>query len=214
MMPLLQFHSPLTVQFDPSLLWRVAAAPWPLWFVLGGGLVAISLAVAVTRWHPALRHQAKVQQAVQSWVPVILVAAVSVLLGSGLTWLVCAVTSMALLREGMRLLPLTPGQRRAHGLAACVLSVLCHVLLEPPVQISAQDWPWLVLMGLGPLGAAFFLWDAALKRGDPRQIGLLSFITPLLSTLLLLWHRGETVSGSVAGAAALIIGAAWLGRQR
>jgi hypothetical protein len=43
---------------------------------------------------------------------------------------------------------------------------------------------------------------------------LLSFITPLLSTLLLLWHRGETVSGSVAGAAALIIGAAWLGRQR
>ena len=29
----------------------------------------------------------------------------------------------------------------------------------------------LVVMGLGPLGAAFFLWDAALKRGDPRRIG-------------------------------------------
>ena len=110
-----------------------------------------------------------------------------------------------------------PFATAAIGLFALVsglLSLLCHVLLEPPVQISAQDWPWLVLMGLGPLGAAFFLWDAALKRGDPRQIGLLSFITPLLSTLLLLWHRGETVSGSVAGAAALIIGAAWLGRQR
>ncbi len=110
-----------------------------------------------------------------------------------------------------------PFATAAIGLFALVsglLSLLCHVLLEPPVQISTQDWPWLVLMGLGPLGTAFFLWDAALKRGDPRQIGLLSFITPLLSTLLLLWHRGETVSGSVAGAAALIIGAAWLGRQR
>lgn len=110
-----------------------------------------------------------------------------------------------------------PFATAAIGLFALVsglLSLLCHALLEPPVQLSGQDWLWLALMGLGPLGAAFFLWDAALKRGDPRQIGLLSFITPLLSTLLLLWHRGETITGSVAGAAALIIGAAWLGRQR
>lgn len=100
------------------------------------------------------------------------------------------------------------------ALVSGVLSLACHVLLEPAVTLSAQDSLWLLLMGLGPLGAAFFLWDAALKRGDARQIGLLSFLTPLLSTLLLLWSRGETPHPSIALATALIIGAAWLGRSR
>jgi drug/metabolite transporter (DMT)-like permease len=72
----------------------------------------------------------------------------------------------------------------------------------------------LLLIGLGPLGAAFYLWDAALKQGDPQQIGLLSFLTPLLSTVLLLWHSGQAISLPVAAAAALIVGAAWLGRSR
>lgn len=180
MMPLLQFQSPLTVQFDPSLLWRVAAAPWPLWFVLGGGLVAISLAVAVTRWHPALRQQAKVQQAVQSWVPVILVAAVSVLLGSGLTWLVCAVTSMALLREGMRLLPLTPGQRRAHGLAAGVLSVLCHVLLAAGLPL----WAW----GLAWVYVGVLMAPAHMMLAGPAQfLGRVGGLTLVIQACVILF---------------------------
>jgi drug/metabolite transporter (DMT)-like permease len=92
--------------------------------------------------------------------------------------------------------------------------LLCHALLEPAVTLTADDGLWLLVMGLGPLGAAFFLWDAALKRGDARQIGLLSFLTPLLSTWLLLWSRGETPQASMALATALIVGAAWLGRTR
>ena len=126
-------------------------------------------------------------------------------LGSAFVW-----ASYSLLTQRVAAFP-----SAAIGLFALVsglLSLLCHALLEPAAQVSARDWPWLILMGLGPLGAAFFLWDAALKRGDARQIGLLSFLTPLLSTLLLLWHRGEPISASVAAAAALIIGAAWLGR--
>ena len=69
------------------------------------------------------------------------------------------------------------------------------------------------VLGLGPLGAAFFLWDAALKRGDARKIGLLSFITPLLSTLLLLTARGETPGLHVLAAAVLIVGAAVVGTR-
>lgn len=88
------------------------------------------------------------------------------------------------------------------------LSLVCHALLEPPVALSTQDL-WLIgALGLGPLGGAFFLWDAALKRGDARQIGVLSFLTPLLSTLTLLWMRAETPSVSVLLAAVMIIGAA------
>lgn len=88
------------------------------------------------------------------------------------------------------------------------LSLLCHALLEPPVALSISDLALIAVLGLGPLGGAFFLWDAALKRGDARQIGVLSFLTPLLSTLTLLALRGEPPSVSVVVAAVMIVGAA------
>ena len=94
------------------------------------------------------------------------------------------------------------------ALASGLLSLLCHALLEPAVVLTARDWGLIAILGLGPLGGAFFLWDAALKRGDARQIGVLSFLTPLLSTLTLIWVRGETPNASVAVAAVMIIGAA------
>lgn len=94
------------------------------------------------------------------------------------------------------------------------LALLCHAWLEPSVALSGTDWVLIVLMGLGPLGGAFFLWDAALKRGDARQIGVLSFLTPLLSTLTLLVVRGESPSWSVGLAAVMIIGAAVLATRR
>jgi len=99
------------------------------------------------------------------------------------------------------------------GLVSGLLSLACHVLLEPSITLSPRDWGLVAAMGLGPLGAAFYLWDAALKRGDARAIGVLSFLTPLLSTLALLWVRGEWPSPSVAVAAAMIIGAAVLGSR-
>ena len=100
------------------------------------------------------------------------------------------------------------------ALVSGALSLVCHFFLEPSVELTMQDGLWLLLMGLGPLGAAFFLWDAALKRGDARQIGLLSFLTPLLSTLLLLWTRGERPNASICLATALIVAAAWVGRSK
>ncbi|PKO39976.1 MAG: EamA family transporter [Betaproteobacteria bacterium HGW-Betaproteobacteria-3] len=99
------------------------------------------------------------------------------------------------------------------ALVSGLLSLGCHALLEPSVSLSLRDWALIAVMGLGPLGAAFFLWDAALKRGDARHIGLLSFLTPLLSTVLLLVVRGERPGLAVAVAAALIVGAAVLGTR-
>jgi drug/metabolite transporter (DMT)-like permease len=94
-----------------------------------------------------------------------------------------------------------------------VLSLLCHWWLESPTHLTAQDWMLIALLGLGPLGGAFFLWDAALKRGDAQQIGVLSFLTPLLSTLVLLGVRGESMSASVVLAALMIVGAAVVARR-
>lgn len=100
------------------------------------------------------------------------------------------------------------------ALVSGVLSLVCHALLEPAAVLQPGDVPVLVAMGLGPLGAAFYLWDAALKRGQAQRIGLLSFLTPLLSTCVLLFSQGQPLTWAVAGAALLIVGAAWLGRAR
>jgi len=99
------------------------------------------------------------------------------------------------------------------GLLSGLLSLACHWALEPSASLSTLDWLLLLTLGLGPLGAAFFLWDKALKLGDVRQIGILSYLTPLASTLLLMQVTGRALSPSVALAAALIIGAALLGTR-
>ena len=82
-----------------------------------------------------------------------------------------------------------------------LLALACHTWLEPATPLSTHDWLLIAAMGLGPLGGAFFLWDAALKTGDPRKIGLLSFLTPLLSTGMLLITQGKPLTWHVALAA-------------
>lgn len=99
------------------------------------------------------------------------------------------------------------------GLVSGALSLACHFALEPRVHLSGQDLLLITAMGLGPLGAAFFLWDKALKGGDAPQIGILSYITPLASTTLLVLVTGRTFSASIVLAAALIIGAAIVGTR-
>lgn len=99
------------------------------------------------------------------------------------------------------------------GLVSGVLSLLCHALLEPSVLLQGRDWALLTLMGLGPLGASFFLWDKALKLGDARHIGILSYLTPLASTALLLVVSGRAFSSSIALATAMIVSAAVLGMR-
>ena len=99
------------------------------------------------------------------------------------------------------------------GMVSGLLSLLCHFLLEPQVALSGRDWLLLAVTGLGPLGAAFFLWDKALKSGDVRQIGILSYLTPLGSTALLLVVSGRALTPSIAVAALLILGAAVLGTR-
>jgi drug/metabolite transporter (DMT)-like permease len=99
------------------------------------------------------------------------------------------------------------------GLVSGVLALVAHFLLEAPAAITASDWLLLVILGLGPLGGAFYFWDAALKIGDPRRIGLLAFLTPLLSTTLLLVVSGRELSWQLLLATGLIVGGAVLGSR-
>ena len=99
------------------------------------------------------------------------------------------------------------------GLVSGVLSLLCHVLLEPSVALQPRDWALLAVLGLGPLGASFFMWDKALKLGDARHIGILSYITPLASTALLMVVSGRPFTWSIALATVMIICAAVMGMR-
>lgn len=99
------------------------------------------------------------------------------------------------------------------ALVSGIAALTVHFLIEEAVSPSVPQWLMLVVLGLGPLGGAFYFWDAALKIGDPRRIGLLAFITPLASTTLLLVVSGRSLSWQLAVATLIIVGAAWLGSR-
>lgn len=95
-------------------------------------------------------------------------------------------------------------------LVSGVLSLVCHAVFEPRYIPQVAELPYLAVIGLGPMGAAFYLWDRALKGGDPRVLGTLAYLTPLLSTVLIA-ALGEGRLTGIAAAMAMIVGGAVLG---
>lgn len=99
------------------------------------------------------------------------------------------------------------------GFVSGLLALAAHLVFEPQAQIALLDWPLLLALGLGPLGMSFYLWNYALKTGNPQRVGLIAFLTPLLSTTLLLLVTNTPLSPLLALAAALIFAAALVGSR-
>lgn len=113
-----------------------------------------------------------------------------------------------------RLPPFPSGAVGGFCLASGLLALGIFVMESGPVgfaSINGTDWLFLALLGIGPMGTAFFLWDASLKRGDPRVIGSLSYVTPMLSTLALVVIGGKPLTALSVVAMALIIAGAVVG---
>jgi drug/metabolite transporter (DMT)-like permease len=94
------------------------------------------------------------------------------------------------------------------GSFCLVTSLLCfitHSMIEPRVVLQFHDAWKLVLMGIGPFGIAFYCWDLALRKGDAKVIGALAYLTPVISTLGLVFFGGQSLSSSVLLAMVLII---------
>lgn len=91
-----------------------------------------------------------------------------------------------------------------------LLGALAHAVFEQTVPPTMMQWGVLALMGIGPVGTAFLLWDHGTKHGDIVLLGSLSYLAPLLSTLLLVlagqaaWHWSQGV------AIGLLMLGAWL----
>ncbi|MGB0629295.1 MAG: DMT family transporter [Alphaproteobacteria bacterium] len=97
----------------------------------------------------------------------------------------------------------------AFCLLAGILSAAAHLVFETTVYPSFNEWLALILLGLGPAGGAFFLWDWGLKRGSVRALGGIAYCAPLLSTTLLIAFGPGSLTLAVAIAAgAIVIGAA------
>ncbi len=92
-------------------------------------------------------------------------------------------------------------------LVTAALAAISHVLFEQThwPEITAQ-WLAVAALGIGPVGAAFYVWDIGMKHGDIRVLGVGSYLAPLLSTLFLVLAGYAAASLSLAFAAALIAG--------
>jgi drug/metabolite transporter (DMT)-like permease len=96
---------------------------------------------------------------------------------------------------------------------ACIgvslLGIAMHLLFEPSTTITTAQWLVLAAMGVGPTGIAFRLWDRGTKPGDIALLGSLSYLAPLLSTLLLVLAGRAQPHWIQAVAVALLLLGAW-----
>ncbi len=97
-----------------------------------------------------------------------------------------------------------------------VLGIFCHLVFEQTVVPDLIQLLACVALGLGPVGAAFFVWDYGTKHGNIQVLGAFSYMAPLLSTLVLIafgraeptWFVGIAclliVSGAVVASSDMI----------
>jgi drug/metabolite transporter (DMT)-like permease len=92
-------------------------------------------------------------------------------------------------------------------IATAALSAVAHLALETTVW-PASAGQWLAVLGLGlmPVGAAFYVWDYGVKRGDIQVIGASAYAAPLLSTGILIAAGYAAATWNVGLAAVLIAG--------
>jgi drug/metabolite transporter (DMT)-like permease len=111
---------------------------------------------------------------------------------------------------GLRLFARVPSVGVTASCAATALgATLLHLATEHWVQ-PANLTAWLAILGLGlgPTGLAFYLWDDGMKRGNMRLLGVLSYATPLASTLVLAtFGLGQTSPALWLAALLITVGA-------
>lgn len=129
-------------------------------------------------------------------------------LGCALTWSLYSVLSR---RFGE-----TPTDAIAAFCAAsALLSLVCHLAFERTVwPATPTAWLAVLALGCGPAGTAFYFWDHAVKRGDIRALGALSYATPILSTAILIACGLAEPTGTLLIAALLVtVGAVLASRE-
>jgi drug/metabolite transporter (DMT)-like permease len=91
----------------------------------------------------------------------------------------------------------------------CILtaffSAIAHLTFEQIYIPTFFELFSAIMLGLGPVGGAFYLWDFALKNGDIKILGSLAYLAPLLSTLILVFVGISKMTITIAIACVLIV---------
>jgi drug/metabolite transporter (DMT)-like permease len=109
-----------------------------------------------------------------------------------------------------RLLAEVPSESLAvPSLITAALAGLCSLAFETWTAPAGWGaWCALAGLGLGPLGAAFLLWDIGMKKGNVPLLGVLSYASLILSTALLVALGFAEPAWTLALACALMVAAA------
>ncbi|MDO8878916.1 MAG: EamA family transporter [Pseudolabrys sp.] len=92
-------------------------------------------------------------------------------------------------------------------LATALLAALCHLAFEVTVwPRTTGEWLAVAGLGIGPVGAAFYVWDIGVKRGDIKLLGVASYAAPILSTFFLVLAGFAEASVTLWFAALMITG--------
>lgn len=91
----------------------------------------------------------------------------------------------------------------------CTLAALfCFAIAlangEAGLALSRENLGVILLLGLGPAGGAFFLWDYGMRHGNAPLLGVMAYSAPVLSTLLMVLIGMGEASWRVAAAVAMI----------
>lgn len=95
------------------------------------------------------------------------------------------------------------------SLLVAVLSLIAHLWLEQTrTSLTASELLNAMLLGLGPIGGAFYLWDIGMKNGDQSLLASISFATPVISAVALYVAGFSPLSTAVIVAVSLILSGA------
>lgn len=97
-------------------------------------------------------------------------------------------------------------------LAATVFGAACAVAL---CTVGVASWEWAssgsiawvasVYAGIGPMAGGFLLWGRAMSGNGAKTLAPLGYVTPLLSTALLLLFGETFTSGALVGALLVLV---------
>jgi len=99
----------------------------------------------------------------------------------------------------------------AFCVATALIATVGHVLFETTLwPQDTTQWLAVLMLGIGPVGIAFYVWDIGVKHGDIRLLGVGSYAAPVLSTLFLVLAGYAPATAGLALATLLISGGGFI----